>query len=121
MGRYDAITLGNDMKKPTKYDILEMRQQMETVDSANEMERNASPETSTTGQACQPDSKPEDCLNSCISSFSSPNENELVEMPALIDDSCSDEGEQTRNQLPTGQSKDLPPHFRYPEGQRKTG
>ena len=118
--RYDAITLGNDMKKPTKADILEMRRQMEEEDSTDETEINSNPEMPATSQADLPDAAAGD-LNSNTFGSASPDENELVEMSPLTGSSCLDADEENRNKPPTERHNELPSGFRRPKEQRKTG
>ena len=117
--RYGSITLGSDMMKPTKADLLEMRRQMEKEDSAAETVNHGNPEKPELNPAGRPDAAAE--TNSDPNAYDSPlpNENELVEMPAFGDDSISEGTEQ--NHPPVEQQNDLSSDFRCPEEQRKTG
>ena len=144
--RYDAITLGNDMMKPTKADFQEIRRQMkeensaavETHDSSEKSEMSLdgrsdaqdgqldvpvgqpdAPDSLSDAQDGQPDATVEGDFNLNMPTAALAYENGLLEMPVINGGSTSENSGQ--NKPPADQQNDSSSDFQRPEEQRKTG
>ena len=117
--RYDAMTIGNDMNRPTKDDILKMRQQMEAEDTPADTDKPVENENSADCSAGHPDT----AQNSPISfhdGLPQSYENSLVEVFAPEPD-CFPFGTEASRERPAENQANPPPDSDKEEKQRRTG
>ena len=125
--KYDAVILGNDMSRPTKEDILEMRRQMTAVPAdTREALGNRSSQGSPAGQ---PDAVPDphvsstpDAQQTTFTAGLSPiYENVLVEIPGSVPDYNPIVGEPDTRDSPEKQQFNSRTEFQDEEIRRRTG
>ena len=117
--RYDAVTIGNDMNRPTKDDILKMRRQMETEEAPADTDKPVENENSSDCSAGHPDIS----QNSPVSFHDElPQfyENSLVEVFAP-ESACFPFDAEANGERPVEKQTNSPPDFEKEEKQRRTG
>lgn len=127
--RYDAITMENDMERPTKEDILKIRRQMEKqeVSEADVMDNsNHSPAAQDSSSDMINTAHSENAINKVnieriTSTPVSHNQNELVEVFSPSDNLHLWEAEQKQENSAVDLHEESPPDFQCPEVQRSTG
>ena len=125
--KYDAVILGNDMSRPTKEDILEMRRQMTAVPAdTREALGNRSSQGSPAGQPnAVPDphvsSTPDAQQTTFTAGLSPIYENVLVEIPGSVPDYNPIVGEPDTRDSPEKQQFNSRPEFQDEEIRRRTG
>ena len=128
--RYDAVILGNDMNKPTKEDVLEMRLQMEVVSAdTREIASNVSfPDGSSEKQNTTPDlpdsgvsGMPDVQQTAFVVSSSPIYENVLIELSSSAPECNPIFGEQDTRDGPVEQRINIPPDIQDEEIRRRTG
>jgi hypothetical protein len=130
--RYDAVTIGNDMKKPTKDDILEMRRQMESAATSVNTGKTANNEMQLDGSFEQPGIVPDlpdtnvsnmpDAQQTVSEAVSSQiYENVLVEIPGTMPDDGPIDGEQDTRDGPIVRKNDMLPVIQDEKIRRRTG
>ncbi len=130
--RYDAVILDNDMSRPTKEVILEMRRQMETTtasaDSGETVEDQPHPDDSSEEPDVAPD-LPELTVNNMPDSqrvsapavSSNVYENAIIEVPGSTPDGNPIGGEPDIRDGPARQRINVLPEVQDEEKRRKTG
>jgi hypothetical protein len=117
--RYDAATIGNDMNRPTKDDILKMRQQMEAEDTPVDTDKPVGNENSMDCSVGHPDT----AQNSPVLFYDGlpqSYENSLVEVFAPEPDYFPF-GEEVNGEGPVEKQTNPPPDSEKEEKQRRTG